>query len=45
VLTGKETINFNGSQLGGMIAEALDAPYISIASKFDVSGNTVTLEM
>ncbi|MEY4216535.1 MAG: hypothetical protein RLZZ68_991 [Bacteroidota bacterium] len=44
VLTGKETINFNGSQLGGMIAEALDAPYISIASKLDVSGNTVTLE-
>lgn len=44
VLTGKETINFNGSQLGGMIAEALDAPYISIASKLDVSGNTLTLE-
>ncbi len=44
VLTGKETINFNGSQLGGMIAEALNAPYISIASKLDVSGNTLTLE-
>jgi len=44
VLTGKETINFNGSQLGGMIAEALESPYVSIASKLDVSGNTLTLE-
>jgi electron transfer flavoprotein beta subunit len=44
VLTGKETINFNGSQMGGMIAEALNVPYISIASKLDVKGNTLTLE-
>ena len=38
VLTGKETINFNGAQLGGMIAEGLNSPYISIASKLDVTG-------
>lgn len=44
VLTGKETINFNGAQLGGMIAEGLNAPYISIASKLDVNGNMLTLE-
>ena len=44
VLTGKETINFKGAQLGGMIAEDLDSPYISIASKLDVNGNTLTLE-
>jgi len=44
VLTGKETINFNGAQLGGMIAEGLNSPYISIASKLDVNGNTLTLE-
>lgn len=44
ILTGKETINYNGSQVGGMIAEALDLPYVSIASKLDVSGNTITLE-
>jgi electron transfer flavoprotein beta subunit len=44
VLTGKETINFNGAQLGGMIAEGLNTPYISIASKLDVNGAVLTLE-
>jgi electron transfer flavoprotein beta subunit len=44
VLTGKETINYNGSQVGGMIAEHLELPYVSLASKLDVAGNVVTLE-
>lgn len=44
VMTGKETINYNGSQVGGMIAEALDVPFISLATKLDVSGTTLTLE-
>jgi len=44
VLAGKETINYNGSQVGGMIAEAMDLPFISLASKMDVNGSTVTLE-
>lgn len=44
VLTGKETINYNGSQVGGMIAEALDLPFISLASKLDVNGSTATME-
>lgn len=44
VLTGKETINYNGSQVGGMIAEALDAPFISVATKLDVNGSNMTLE-
>jgi electron transfer flavoprotein beta subunit len=44
ILTGKETINYNGSQVGGMIAEALDLPYVSIATKLDVNGNGLTLE-
>jgi electron transfer flavoprotein beta subunit len=44
VLTGKETINYNGSQVGGMIAEALDLPFISLATKLDLNGNTATLE-
>ena len=44
VLTGKETINYNGSQVAGMIAEHLDFPYVSLASKLDVTGNVVTLE-
>jgi electron transfer flavoprotein beta subunit len=44
VLTGKETINYNGSQVGGMIAEALDQPFVSLATKLDVSGSTLTME-
>ncbi len=44
VLTGKETINYNGSQVGGMIAEAMDLPFISLASKLDVNGSVATLE-
>jgi electron transfer flavoprotein beta subunit len=44
VLTGKETINYNGSQVGGMIAEAMDLPFVSLATKLDVNGSTLTLE-
>ncbi len=44
ILTGKETINYNGSQVGGMIAEALDLPFVSLAEKLDVNGTTLTLE-
>lgn len=44
ILTGKETINYNGSQVGGMIAGLLDLPFISLASKLDINGNTATLE-
>ncbi len=44
VLTGKETINYNGSAVGGMIAGFMDAPYISLATKMDVSGSTITAE-
>lgn len=44
VLTGKETINYNGSQVAGMIAEALDAPFVSLATKLDVNGSTLKLE-
>ncbi|MEJ6776647.1 MAG: electron transfer flavoprotein subunit beta/FixA family protein [Crocinitomicaceae bacterium] len=44
VLTGKETINYNGSQVGGMIAEGMDLPFVSLASKLEANGNTLTLE-
>lgn len=44
VLTGKETINYNGSQIGGMVAEVLEVPYISLASKLDVDGSKATLD-
>lgn len=44
VLCGKETIDYNGSQVGGMVAELLDFPYVSIASKLDIDGTTATVE-
>jgi electron transfer flavoprotein beta subunit len=43
VLTGKETIDYNGSAIGGMLAEMLDAPYISLATKFELNGITATV--
>ena len=44
VLCGKETIDYNGSQVGGMVAAILDQPFISNASKLDMNGNTATIE-
>jgi electron transfer flavoprotein beta subunit len=44
VLLGKETINYNGSQVGAMVAELLDLPYVSIASKLDINGTAATVE-
>lgn len=43
ILTGKETIDYNNSSIGGMVAELLDMPYISLASKLDINGNTAVL--
>jgi electron transfer flavoprotein beta subunit len=43
VFTGKETIDYNGSSIGGMVAELLDMPYVSLATKFDLSGTTATI--
>lgn len=44
VFTGKETINYNGSNIGGMLAEMLDMPFVSYASKLEMNGNTATIE-
>lgn len=44
ILTGKETINYNGAQVGAMVAEFMDLPFVSLAEKLDVDGNTATLE-
>src|ERR1700733_14753591 len=43
IFTGKETIDYNGSSIGGMIAELLDLPYVSLATKFDLNGTTATI--
>ncbi len=43
VFLGKETIDYNGSEVGAMIAEYLDLPYISYASNLQLAGNTATI--
>ncbi len=44
IFTGKEAIDFNGSEVGPMIAELLDLPFVSYASHMDVNGNTATVQ-
>lgn len=44
ILAGKETINYNGSSVGAMIAGVLDFPFISLATKLDIAGNKATVE-
>lgn len=44
IFTGKETIDFNGSSIGGMIAELLNFPYISLATKFSLEADVATVE-
>ena len=43
IFTGKEAIDFNGSAIGGMVAELTDTPYISLATKFELTGNTALI--
>jgi electron transfer flavoprotein beta subunit len=43
VFTGKETIDFNSSSVGGMVADLLDLPFISLATKFELNGTTATV--
>ncbi len=43
VFTGKETIDYNGSSIGGMVAELLGIPYVSLATHFTLNGTTATI--
>lgn len=43
IFTGKETIDYNGSNIGGMVAELLDLPYVSLANHLEMAGNTATV--
>lgn len=43
IFTGKETIDYNGSSIGGMVAELLELPYLPLATKFDLEGTTATI--
>lgn len=44
VFMGKETIDYNGSEVGAMVAELLDMPFISYGTSMEVAGNTATID-
>ena len=44
VLTGRESIDYNGSKIAGMLGELLDIPSVSIIKKLDITGTDVTVE-
>ena len=43
VFTGKETIDYNGSEVGAMMAEMLDWPFVSYGSALTWADNTATI--
>ena len=43
VFTGKETIDYNAAEVGAMVAELLDLPYVSFANHLDVDGTSATV--
>lgn len=43
IFTGKETIDYNSSSVGGMLAELLSFSFVSLATRFDINGRTATV--
>ena len=44
IITGKETIDYNSFEVGGMIAELLDLPAVSLVSHLEVADGVATLK-
>ena len=44
ILTGRESIDYNGSQVAAMIGEFLDIPSISIIKKLELNDQTATIQ-
>jgi electron transfer flavoprotein beta subunit len=44
ILTGRESIDYNGSKVAGMLGELLDLPSVSIIKKLEIDGDHVTVE-
>lgn len=44
VLAGRETTDFEGAQVGGIIAEYMGIPFVCGVPKFDFDGTTATME-
>jgi len=44
ILTGRESIDYNGSKVAGMLGELLDIPSVSVIKKIDINGTEATAE-
>ena len=44
ILCGRESIDYNGSQVAAMVGEFLDIPSVSIIKKLDFDGSVATIE-
>ncbi|MCW5907724.1 MAG: electron transfer flavoprotein subunit beta/FixA family protein [Chitinophagales bacterium] len=44
IITGKETIDYNSFEITGMVAELLDLPAVSLASKLEVENGVATIK-
>jgi electron transfer flavoprotein beta subunit len=44
ILTGRESIDYNGSKVAGMLGELLDLPSVSIIKKLELEGDKATVE-
>lgn len=44
IITGKESIDYNGGMVGGMVAALLDYPFINKCINLEIDGNSVSAE-
>ncbi|MBK0382439.1 electron transfer flavoprotein subunit beta/FixA family protein [Pedobacter sp. SD-b] len=44
ILTGRESIDYNGAKVAAMLGELMDIPSVSIIKKLDVDGDKATVE-
>ena len=44
ILTGRESIDYNGSQVAAFVGELMDIPSVSTSKKIDIEGSSATVE-
>lgn len=44
IISGKETIDFNSFEVGGMVAELLDLPCVALVQKLEIENGTATIK-
>ena len=44
IFCGKETIDYHGNEVGAMVAELLDLPFVSYANHLEMDGNAATVK-